>query len=295
MSDFFAIDFETYYAAHETVCAVGLVRVSDGAVVNKFYSLIKPPSGEWAGRPLTGIHGITEDMLCNAPTFLEVFPIILQLSGNATPVAHNASTERNCILKCCRYYGIEPPQWVWAFEDTYTITRLKLTECCRRFGIDIEDHHDPLRDAMMCARVFMAIQNTPLKKVEVHENGFPFKHPTGPKVNAADRIPLPPCELKVGDCAFVGKHVLYTGTFEWFPNRCDIGACLKRMGAIVDRDFTRATEILIIGKDPGPKKLSRAQSQGIEVVSEQSFYIHLKNCKDDDPVLEHILNHCLNG
>ena len=42
MQDFAAIDFETANNYRSSVCAVGVVIVCGGRIVDKFYSLIKP-------------------------------------------------------------------------------------------------------------------------------------------------------------------------------------------------------------------------------------------------------------
>ena len=43
--DFVAIDFETANGFRGSACAVGLVRVRDGAVVDTYASLLQPPAG----------------------------------------------------------------------------------------------------------------------------------------------------------------------------------------------------------------------------------------------------------
>lgn len=58
MDDFAAIDFETANAERTSVCAVGVVVVRGGEVVDSFYSLIKPEPNYynyWCSR----VHGLT--------------------------------------------------------------------------------------------------------------------------------------------------------------------------------------------------------------------------------------------
>ena len=43
--DFTAIDFETMTAEHTSACAIGIVRVENKVIVQKFYSLIKQRRG----------------------------------------------------------------------------------------------------------------------------------------------------------------------------------------------------------------------------------------------------------
>ena len=61
-----AIDFETSGNAAHSACAVGLARIEAGHVVDRLYSLIRPPSSRVM---FTEIHGLTWPMLKDAPTF----------------------------------------------------------------------------------------------------------------------------------------------------------------------------------------------------------------------------------
>ena len=274
MDRFVAIDFEMLHPAHESACAVGMVKLVDGFVTARFFSLIRPPDEVCVGRINTDIHGISKEMLSDAPTFPEVFPTIDLLMRDATPLAHNATVERCCIDKCCRYFGMDVPIWLDEFVDTYRLTGKKLVQCCSDYGIPVDHHHDPLQDAWMCAQVFLSLSGQPLKNLETHErkNGRCFRFPNKPKYNPDDLVPLPSDSIVCKNTPFFNKHVLYTGTFERFPNRCDIGHQLKLLGAIVDREWAARTEILLSGQNPGPRKMGKASMKGIPIITEQDFY-----------------------
>lgn len=57
ISNFVAIDFETMTPELTSACAVGLVKVINGTIQKKFYSLIKPIP-DLQNRTNTAIHGI---------------------------------------------------------------------------------------------------------------------------------------------------------------------------------------------------------------------------------------------
>ncbi|MGL5913477.1 MAG: DNA polymerase III subunit epsilon, partial [Bacteroidales bacterium] len=42
MKDFVALDFETANQHRSSVCSIGIVIVSNGKIVDKFYKLIQP-------------------------------------------------------------------------------------------------------------------------------------------------------------------------------------------------------------------------------------------------------------
>jgi DNA polymerase-3 subunit epsilon len=45
--NFTAIDFETATPEHNSICQIGLVRVENSVIIEKFMSLIKPPRNEY--------------------------------------------------------------------------------------------------------------------------------------------------------------------------------------------------------------------------------------------------------
>ena len=94
MSDFVAIDFETADPGADSACAVGVVRVRDGRIAERIARLIRPPRQRFA---FTWVHGITWEMVRNAPLFAEVWRELQPLlAGAACLVAHNAAFDRTC-------------------------------------------------------------------------------------------------------------------------------------------------------------------------------------------------------
>src|SRR3954452_15711136 len=89
---FVAIDFETADHGPDSACAVGLVRVEGLAVVRREAVLIRPPRPRFL---FSGIHGITWDMVRDAPDFAAAWPQLAPLlDGAAVLVAHNAPFDR---------------------------------------------------------------------------------------------------------------------------------------------------------------------------------------------------------
>ena len=73
--DFTAIDFETANSSNASACAVGLVRVRGGEVVDKTGWLIRPPAGHDAFFELnTRIHGIRAEVVIGAEAGFADFP-----------------------------------------------------------------------------------------------------------------------------------------------------------------------------------------------------------------------------
>ena len=99
MKDFAAIDFETANFERSSVCAVGVVIVRGGKVVDQYYSLIRPEPEYYTYR-CTQVHGLTEaDTRC-APNFPEVWASI-EPKIHGLPLVHTIRLSTKVALKQC--------------------------------------------------------------------------------------------------------------------------------------------------------------------------------------------------
>jgi DNA polymerase-3 subunit epsilon len=65
--NFTAIDFETANPARSSACSVGLIVVQDGKVVERFYSLIKPPTDDFSPFNVRRHRGAMDALLHEPP------------------------------------------------------------------------------------------------------------------------------------------------------------------------------------------------------------------------------------
>ena len=98
--DFTAIDFETANPSSASACSVGLVKVRDGRVVDRVHWYIRPPFphndfSEWNIR----IHGITPEMVADAPGWADHLPALREFAGTDVLVAHNAGFDMAVIVR----------------------------------------------------------------------------------------------------------------------------------------------------------------------------------------------------
>lgn len=171
---FTAIDFELATAVYTSVCAVGIVKVVDGEIVEQFHSLVRPPDNKYMWQT-TRVHGIKPRDTASAPTFLELFPHIKNYLQDAAMVAHNEKFDREVLMKTMAYYGLDykalglAPTW----ECTSVIYRAKgfkktkLSICCRIMGIAL-NHHDPLSDAKASAQLYLLQESVTADLVQEH-------------------------------------------------------------------------------------------------------------------------------
>ena len=153
-----AIDFETADFEAESACALGLVSVSDGKIVDRRGFLIKPPRNSFT---FTYLHGISWLDVENERTFKERWAEISNLVKTADILAaHNAGFDRKVLYSCCSYYGVDAP--VKPFLCTVKLARAlwnlrptTLPDVCRHLDIQL-DHHNAAADALACAKIIQA-------------------------------------------------------------------------------------------------------------------------------------------
>lgn len=159
--DFVAIDFETATSARTSACSLGICEVKNNAVISRRDMLIRPVPFEFNEYNVK-IHGITPDMVRNAPTLAELWSDIRRLLENRLVIAHNASFDINVLCKTLEYFGIEYPCFdylctVKLSQKAYPeLESHKLNALGHALGIAFS-HHDACDDAYACAMVLLNI------------------------------------------------------------------------------------------------------------------------------------------
>lgn len=173
---FVAVDFETLYSQRVSACSVGLVKYVDGVIVDRYYSLIRPPfdyEGK-CGFPLTSIHGISKDDLYDQRTMEQILPELETFIGDLPLVAHNAPVERGCFRETLAFYNLKSNIKYETIIDTLKISKeveqqLGIYETgegthtidavCRRFALKDKKHHYALDDAEMAGNLIFAFKH----------------------------------------------------------------------------------------------------------------------------------------
>ena len=158
MTRFAAIDFETANNARDSACALGVVIVERGRIVDRLYELIRPPSREFL---FSHIHGLSWDDVKGAQRFDAVWAdMVRELAGVSFLAAHNAPFDKGVLNACCATYELAAP--VQPFVCTVQLARkqwdirpTKLPDVCNYLDIDLR-HHQADSDAEACARIVMA-------------------------------------------------------------------------------------------------------------------------------------------
>ena len=159
--DFTAIDFETANPSSASACSVGLVKVRDGRVVDRVHWYIRPPFphndfSEWNIR----IHGITPEMVADAPGWSDHLPALREFAGTDVLVAHNAGFDMAVIVKTSEAFGLAVPDYrslcsLQVARKTYHLESYRLPVAAMAAGFEDFSHHDALADAEACAAIIV--------------------------------------------------------------------------------------------------------------------------------------------
>jgi DNA polymerase-3 subunit epsilon len=198
------VDFETLYSQRVSACSVGLVKYVDGIIVDRYYSLIRPPfdyEGK-CGFPLTNIHGISKDDLYDQRTMQQILPELETFIGDLTLVAHNAPVERGCFRDTLAFYNLKSNIKYETIIDTLKISKeveqqLGIYETgegthtidavCRRFALKDKKHHFALDDAEMAGNLIFAFKHA-LETGKIEPIEIPEKIDTPKETNVENCI-----------------------------------------------------------------------------------------------------------
>lgn len=160
-----AIDFETANSSPASVCSVGISVMEDGAVEEKYYSLIRPEANVSQFSPFNvRIHGIHPEDVQDAPEFSDIYHDLRELFDDSVICAHNARFDMTCLKQTCLNTG-KPVPYLEYF-DTVELSRKvfphlkhhRLDDMCDYLGIDL-NHHNALSDSYGCLMIVADVMN----------------------------------------------------------------------------------------------------------------------------------------
>lgn len=288
---FVGIDFETLYPQRVSACSIGMVKYIDGEIVDRFYTLIRPPfdyPGK-CGSVLTWVHGLTEEMVKDAKTFKELLPEIETFVDGLPLVAHNSCVERACIRDASAFYGVETTLDYENIFDTLPLSKQveaklgileegpgthQLDTVCRRFGISGNNHHNALADAEMTGNLMVAFQKILDEGETIEVREIPAA--SNQKYNPEDKVQRTDLEC-VADNLFKNQVVVLTGFAK--SDSQEYAHKLNELGAIIKESVNKKTNILITGYNAGLSKMQKAQEVGARIMSEEEFKEIIKELK----------------
>ena len=154
-------DVEYANAKNKSICQVGILSrdlSNPSSVVEKVNIYVNPEDGfdDYCIR----VHGITKDVVKDAPTFKTVWANIEKYFTNAVVIGHNvAAADLDALEKNLKRYGIEVPEiyYICTYElskklvPAFAVRDHSLGTLCNFFGITFNEHHNAFYDACACS------------------------------------------------------------------------------------------------------------------------------------------------
>ena len=163
MIDFTALDFETANGFRGSACAVGAVKIRNGAIAETHYTLLQPPSGYDRFDPRNmAIHQITPADVATAPSFAEHFDTLHEFLADDVVVAHNAGFDIGVIESGLEVSALPIPHMEFACSLTlsrknYQLASHALPSAAAEAGFVLDNHHNALEDAKAAAAIVVDI------------------------------------------------------------------------------------------------------------------------------------------
>lgn len=154
----------------ERMVEFAAVRLENGKIVDEFQTLINPH--QHIRKSSMAIHGITPEMVEDAPSEEEVMPKILEFIGNYPIVAHNAIFDYSFLNEAKLRLTGE------TFDNPRIDTQMMFKEIApdleshglealtQRFNVELNNHHRAMADTMGLALAYPKLKKLYLQKLD---------------------------------------------------------------------------------------------------------------------------------
>lgn len=177
VQNYIFLDIENPNSRGNSICAIGLLVIKNGEVIDKKYSLINPE--DRFDRTNSEITGLTESMVLDAPTLKEIWPELEPLLLNAIIIGHNIKYDLNVLSKSLDRYDISAPtfQYICTLQlsrELISSKSYKLSSLLSAIGFSYQAHN-ALEDAHAAYQLFKyLVSSFNLKKISV--NVYEYAH-----------------------------------------------------------------------------------------------------------------------
>lgn len=152
----------------EKIIEFAAVRLENGKIKDTFSTLINPE--QHIRKSSIAIHGITQDMVADAPTEVEILPKIREFIGEYPIVAHNAIFDHSFLNEAYKRVFREK------FTNEKIDSQQMFKEICpdleshglvaltEKFHVTMENHHRAMDDTMGLALAYPKLKKLYLQK-----------------------------------------------------------------------------------------------------------------------------------
>ena len=163
---FACLDTETtglYANQGGKICELAVSVTQNGQTVDEFCELLNPQIP--MSPEVIAIHGITNEMVKNAPTFSDILPRLLGVLDGCVLVAHNADFDLDFLKAEFKNCGLNFPGY--PVIDTLKLARKsglfqnnRLGNIAQELGISCAGWHRAMADTKMAEQIFYYFVNT---------------------------------------------------------------------------------------------------------------------------------------
>ncbi len=283
--DYCVFDLETtgFDPSFDRIVEIGALRVRSGEVVEEFHSLVNPERK--ISSDSIKVHGITDEMVKDAPKTAEILPRALDFIGSDIVIAHNAHFDVNFMYDQSQIFLSKP--FTNDFVDTLRISKKlfpelehhKLRDISQKLDIVPDGAHRSLADCYTLYKCFLEMEKIfppesldDLSKIKKRKSYFPPQE----KVNLSELVPKS-TDFDESNPLF-GKYCAFTGTLAKM-RRIEAAQAVVDAGGFCRNGVTKKTNFLITADEANEKssKQKKAEElktagQDIDIISESRFY-----------------------
>lgn len=276
ISDYVVIDIEStgLQFQFDEIIEIGIARVRNNIVVETYSQLIKPIQ-EINGF-ITSFTGITNDMVKNMPSILDVKDSVLEFIGDDIILGHN--TAFDLAFLNFRFNTKISNQYMdtlqFARKVFPNLKNHKLTTLVKNFNLS-KNEHRALADCISTKQLYDLIKKTMAEKNFKIETLWS----TGKVKNIVSNN-----TVFDKDGPFYERHMVFSGTLEKMT-KSEAEQLVVDVGAILDNSVTKKTNILILGSTEqnsilkGKKSAKQIKAekyiqegQDLEIIDQFTFY-----------------------
>lgn len=284
IDDYCVLDTETtgLSAYYDEIIEIGILKVRNNVIVDRYVQLIKPenPIDEF----ITYLTGITNDMVKDMPSIIDLREEVLQFIGDDIIIGHNTSFDIRFINEGLNLILNNN------YMDTMQFARKLYTEMKHHRLSDLTEYlglhnneHRALSDCIATKELYDSIKKSMSEKnLEIHDLWASNKK-NGRK--GIDIKSIKPTEVEIDeDNFFYNRHVVFTGKLDKMIRK-DAMQIVVNLGGILDNSVTKQTNYLILGnndynailkgeKSSKHKKAEKLMIDGqdISIIDELTFY-----------------------
>ncbi|MBR2677754.1 MAG: hypothetical protein IKE28_12730 [Solobacterium sp.] len=151
-------DVETNNLRNDRICQLAMIYEEDGQEIFEKCWYIDPES-PFAEQTIR-IHGITQDMVKDSPSFPAIWKEIQPYFETSLIVGHNVNFDLTVLDKVFQYYDIQMDAVTYgdtiskAGQMAYGSYSYSLDSLCEAFNVVLDHHHDAMSDTRACRELY---------------------------------------------------------------------------------------------------------------------------------------------